>query len=133
LAPGHPIKVVVNADNGHIQVASANLNEMVSPDCCRVPISSNYDSPQFRPGQKRARGHGRRPPVKGPDGIKTKVMRGDPGGTSNSGDEAEVVPWDCIFLYYVIHGIQGIVHHLPDTTARAEDSGKPVAIGASLL
>src|SRR4030042_5795353 len=97
LATGHPVNLVVHADNSQVNVPPAGMDEMITADCSQVTVTG-YDHDmevrvcEFHPGCK-----GNCPPVRGVEGVGDDITRGT-GRTPDAGNKDRILFLPCHLL-----------------------------------
>jgi hypothetical protein len=106
LPPGHGIDLIVDHDDGDVDVPAGGVEQVEPPDSQTVPVSREDDDLAGRPSGFQPDGGGDGAAVKNLEDIGVDV-NGDPGAAADAGGQGQIVDNS-----QVIHGFQeGLDNH----------------------
>ncbi len=91
LATGHAVDVVVHDDIGHINVATASMDEVVTADCRTITITTDTNNRHFRLGHFYSGRKSGGAAMSGMQGAGINITR-QTAGTADTGNESGLVP-----------------------------------------
>ena len=105
--------------SSEVNIAPRCMYEMVSTNSKGITVTHRNEQGKLRPAELESRGKSKRSSVERVEGMEIQIAT-DPGGTSDTGDNNNVIFLYPQVLYCPDHG----AHYSTVTTARTPDVGK---------
>ena len=120
LPPGHGIDLIVDHDDGDVDVPAGGVEKVVAPDGQAVPVPREDDDLAGRPGGLQPDGRGDGAAMENFEDIGMDVNR-DPGAAADPGGQGQIVDDS-----QVIHGFQEGLDNHSVTAAGTKDKRKKI-------
>src|SRR5207244_986345 len=127
LTLGQPVDLVVEQQDGEVDVAAQGVDEVVAAYGERVAVARHHPDVQVGPGQGQPGGDGGGPPVDGVHPVDVHVV-GEAGRAADAGDEDHVLPAHAQLGHEHLHCGEDRVVPAPRAPAHLVVAG-PVLLG----